>query len=90
MAVQRRGAAKDQSEQLISQQDDNAPPREASGASGATAAAPPAFAAVQPRVAINIAVHSLLMLVLPLSLFFASYSGLLDRESAWQAGREPL
>jgi hypothetical protein len=35
--------------------------------------------AVAPRVALNIGVHSLLMLALPLGLFFASSSGLLDR-----------
>ncbi|KAI8468673.1 MAG: hypothetical protein J3K34DRAFT_426560 [Monoraphidium minutum] len=78
MAVQRRGATKDtvkdQPEPQESDQAPSAPSPHAAPAAAARAGAP----AVSPRVALNIGVHSLLMLILPLGLFFASSSGLLD------------
>lgn len=78
MAVQRRAVAKEKPEdQPDAQQEEKETPKDARPtASGATASL--AASAIQPRVAINIGLHSVLMLVLPLGLFFASSYGLLD------------
>ena len=72
MAVQRRGAAQDTAKDEPDPQEARVAPQQQPTPAGVPA--------VAPRVAINIGVHSLLMLVLPLGLFFASSSGLLDRE----------
>lgn len=81
MAVQRRVAAKDKTADQPELQEDEAAPSTAAPAVAAASAAPSSAAgSIQPRVAINIGLHSLLMLVLPLGLFFASSYGLLDRE----------
>jgi hypothetical protein len=88
MAVQRRVAAKDKPEKSeeLQPEDSGSQPKPAAAPTQQGDAAP---GALQPRVALNIGLHSLLMLVVPLGLFFASSYGLLDRESALGACMAP-
>jgi hypothetical protein len=79
MATQRRVASAKAKDSTREDEEKRPEPSEAAPAAAQTQQ-PSGAPAILPSAALNIGAHSVLMLVVPLGLFFASSYGLLDRK----------